>query len=55
MSVNIVSGYRLDHRANEVQFPAGAKGFTCNLCVPTGCRAHPTSCTMGTGGPFLGG
>jgi hypothetical protein len=26
-----------------------------SLCVQTGSRAHPSSCTMGTGGPFPGG
>jgi hypothetical protein len=29
--------------------------FSSNLCVQTGCGAHPASCTMGTGGPFPGG
>jgi hypothetical protein len=31
------------------------KDFSCSLCVQTGCGAHPTSCTMGTGGSFPGG
>jgi hypothetical protein len=30
------------------------KDFSSNLCVQTGSGAHPSSCTMGTGGPFLG-
>jgi hypothetical protein len=30
------------------------KDFSCNLCVQTGSGAHPTSCPMGTGGPFPG-
>jgi hypothetical protein len=28
------------------------KDFSCSLCVQTGSGADPTSCTMGTGGPF---
>jgi hypothetical protein len=54
-SVSIVSGYRLDAQAIEVRSPAGAKDFSCSLCVQTGSEAHPASCTMGTGGPFPGG
>jgi hypothetical protein len=53
-SVSIVSGYGLDNRANEVRSPAGAKDFSCSLCVQTGSGAHPASCPMGTGGPFPG-
>jgi hypothetical protein len=30
------------------------KNIFCSLCVQTGSGAHPASCTMGTGGPFLG-
>jgi hypothetical protein len=30
------------------------KDFSSSLCVQTGSGAHPASCTMGTGGPFLG-
>jgi hypothetical protein len=30
----------------------GQKDFSSNLCVQTGSGAHPTSCPMGTGGPF---
>jgi hypothetical protein len=52
-SVGIVSGYGLDYRAIEA--PTEAKDFSCSLCVQTGSGAHPASCTMGTGGPFLGG
>jgi hypothetical protein len=54
-SVSIVSGYGLDDRAIEVRSPAGANDFSSILCVQTGSGAHPVSCTMGTGGPFLGG
>jgi hypothetical protein len=54
-SVSIVSGYGLDDWAIELRSPAKAKSFSCNLCVQTGSGAHPASCTMGTGGPFLGG
>jgi hypothetical protein len=54
-SVSIVSGYGLDARAIEIRSPAGAKGFSSNLCVQTCSGAHPACCTMGTGGPFPGG
>jgi hypothetical protein len=53
-SVSIVSYYGLDDRAIEVRFPAGAKEFSSILCVQTGSGAHPASCTVGTGAPFLG-
>jgi hypothetical protein len=52
-SVSIVSDYGLDGRGIQVLTPAEAKDFSSNLCVQTG--THPASCTMGTGGPFLGG
>jgi hypothetical protein len=29
--------------------------FSSSLCVQTGSGAHPASCPMGTGGPFLEG
>jgi hypothetical protein len=48
-----VLGYGLDDRAIEVRSPAGAKDFSSSLCVHTGSGAHPASCIMGTGGPFL--
>jgi hypothetical protein len=44
-----VSNYRLDDQAIGVRSPTGAKNFSSNLCVQTGSRAHPASCTMGTG------
>jgi hypothetical protein len=53
-SVSIVSGYGLDDRAIEVRSSAGAKGFSCSLCVQTGSGAHPVACTMGVGSPFPG-
>jgi hypothetical protein len=53
-SVSMVSGYGLDYRAIEVRSPAGAKDFSCSLCVQTGSGAHPASCTMGTVGLFPG-
>jgi hypothetical protein len=53
-SGSIVSDYGLDDRAIGVRSPAGAKDFSCSLCVQTGSGAHPASCTMGTGGPFPG-
>jgi hypothetical protein len=54
-SGSIVSDYGLDDRAIGIRFPAGAKDFSCSLCVQTGSGAHPASCPMGTGGPFPGG
>jgi hypothetical protein len=54
-SSSIVSDYGLDDRAIGVRFPAKAKDFSCSLCVQTGSGAHPASCPIGTGGPFLGG
>jgi hypothetical protein len=53
-SVSIVSGNGLDDQAIEVRPPADPEDFSSNLCVQTGCGAHPVSCTMGTGGPFPG-
>jgi hypothetical protein len=47
-----VSDYGLMDRATGVRSPAGAKDFSCILCVQTGSGAQPDSCTMGTGGPF---
>jgi hypothetical protein len=52
---SVVSDYGLDDRAIGVRFPAGAKDFSCILCVHTVSGAHPASCTMGTGSPFPGG
>jgi hypothetical protein len=48
-SGSIVSDYGLDDRAIGVRSPAGAKDFSCSLCVQTGSEAHPVSCPMGTG------
>jgi hypothetical protein len=39
-------------RAIGVRSPAGAKDFSSNPSVQTGSRAHPASCTMGTGCSF---
>jgi hypothetical protein len=47
-----VSDYGLDDRAIGVRSPAGEKDFSSYLCVQTGSWAHPSSCTMGTGGTF---
>jgi hypothetical protein len=54
-SVSIVSDYGLDDREIEVLSPEEAKDFSPRLCVQTGSGVHPASCTMGTGGRFLGG
>jgi hypothetical protein len=35
--------------------PDKGRGFSSSPCVQTSYGAHTTSCTMGTGGPFLGG
>jgi hypothetical protein len=51
-SVSTVSDYGLDDRAIGVRSPAGAKNFSSSLFVQTGSGAHPTPCTIGTGGPF---
>jgi hypothetical protein len=47
--VRILSGYGLDDRAIEVRSQT-QKDFSSNICVQTGSGAHPSSCTMGTGG-----
>jgi hypothetical protein len=39
----------------KFQSPAGAKYLSSNIWVQTGSGAHPASCSMGTGGPFLSG
>jgi hypothetical protein len=54
-SGSIVSDYGLDDQAIGVRSPAGAKDFSCNLCVQTGTGAHPASYPMGTVGPFPAG
>jgi hypothetical protein len=50
-----MSDYGLDDRAIGVRSPAGAKDFSCSLCVQIGSEAHPASSPMGTGGPVPGG
>jgi hypothetical protein len=52
---SIVSDYGLDDQAIGVRSTAGAKDFSCILCVQTGSGAHPASCPIVTGGPFPGG
>jgi hypothetical protein len=52
-SVSIVSAYRLDDQATSISPPAGAKDFSCRLCVQTSSEARPASCPMCTVGPFL--
>jgi hypothetical protein len=53
-SGSTVADYGLDDRAIGVRSPAETKDFSSSLCVETGSGAHPASCTMGTGGPFIG-
>jgi hypothetical protein len=48
-SVSIVSDYGLDGQGS---IPDRGTYKTSNLCVQTGSRAHPASCTVGTGGSF---
>jgi hypothetical protein len=48
-SGSIVSDYGLDDRAIGVRFPAGAKDFSCSLCVQIGSGANPAFRPMGTG------
>jgi hypothetical protein len=38
-----------------VRSPTEAEDFSSSLCIQTGSGAHPSSCPMGTGGPFPGG
>jgi hypothetical protein len=38
-----------------VRSPTEAEDYSSILCVQTGSGAHPSSCPMGTGGPFSGG
>jgi hypothetical protein len=53
-SGSMVSDYRLDDRAIEVQSPTGAD-FSSSPCVQTDSGAHPASYPVGTGGSFPGG
>jgi hypothetical protein len=48
-SGSTVSGYGLDDRAIEVRSRQGQRIFRLSSVT------HPTSCTVGTGGPFPGG
>jgi hypothetical protein len=52
--VSVVSGYGLHDRVIEVRSRQRRKNFSSSLCVQTRSGAYPASCTMGTGGPFLG-
>jgi hypothetical protein len=54
-SVSIMSDYGLDDRAIGVRSPAEANDFSSVLCFQTGSGANPSSCPIGTGGPFPGG
>jgi hypothetical protein len=48
-AVSIVSDYELDNQEIGIRSLAEAKGFSSNLSVQTGSRAHPDSYEMGTG------
>jgi hypothetical protein len=53
-SGSIVSDYGVDDRAIGVR--SQAEDFSSIICVQTGSGAHPpSSCSVGTGGPFPGG
>jgi hypothetical protein len=47
-----VTACGLDDRGS---IPTEADDFCSSLCIQTGSGAHTSSCTVGTGGPFLGG
>jgi hypothetical protein len=52
-SVRTVSDYRLDDQGS---IPGrGIRVFSSILCVQTTSGAHPVSCPIGSGVPFLGG
>jgi hypothetical protein len=51
-SVSVVSGYGLGDRGSVPG--RGKRDFSSKLCVQGGSRAHPASCTVGTGGTFPG-
>jgi hypothetical protein len=42
------------YRTTGDRFFAEAKDFSSSLCVQTSSEAHPTSYSMGSGGPFPG-
>jgi hypothetical protein len=42
VSILVVSGYGLEDRTIEVRSPAGAKDFSCSLCVQTGSGGPPS-------------
>jgi hypothetical protein len=52
--VIIVPVYGLDNRTIQIRSPAEAKDFSCSISVLTSSEAHPATCTMSTGCPFLG-
>jgi hypothetical protein len=54
VAVIIVPGYGLDDLAIQIRFPAEGKDFFSDHCVDTASGTHQASCTVGTGGPFLG-
>jgi hypothetical protein len=54
-SVNIVSGYGLDHRAIEVRGPTEARGFFLSPVCPDRLWGPPSLLSNGYRGPFLGG
>jgi hypothetical protein len=51
-SDSTVFNYGLDDRDS---IRTEAKDFSSSLCAQRGSGARPSSCTMGTWGPFLGG
>jgi hypothetical protein len=45
---------RLQLRYSAVCIPVGARNFLFSKNLQTGSRAHPASCSVGTGAPSLG-
>jgi hypothetical protein len=50
--ISTVSDYSME---TVVRSPVEAEDTSSSLCVQTNSEAHPASCTVGTGGHFLGG
>jgi hypothetical protein len=53
-SVSIVSGYSWTIGRSRFDPQKRRKDFSSSFCVHIGSGSHPSSCTMGTGGPFPG-
>jgi hypothetical protein len=51
--VSVVSGYGVDDGRSRFDPWQRRKNFSSFLCVQTGSGAHPATCAIGTGDPFL--